>query len=174
MAVLMLGRLHFAPWQYALAFGAPCVGGLVGARLSARLVARWGREAVLRRAGALRACWSLGLAAVVPGTVGLAVVLAVQLALVTCTGVFTPVLATCRLERVPADRVARALSAWSVTSSTAVAATTALWGLLAAVTGPRAAVAVAGALLLLTPLLLPRRSAPRPESLPVGAATAWR
>ena len=43
MAVLMLGRLGFAPWQYALAFGVPCVGGLVGARLSKPLVARLGR-----------------------------------------------------------------------------------------------------------------------------------
>ena len=40
LAVLMLGDLGFAPWQYALAFGAPCVGGLVGARLSPRLTAR--------------------------------------------------------------------------------------------------------------------------------------
>lgn len=164
MAVLMLGQLRFAPWQYALAFGAPCVGGLLGARLSPHLVARYGRHAVLRRSGALRACWSLGLAAVVPGPVGLAVVLTVQLALVTCTGVFSPVLATYRLEQTPADRVTRTLSAWSITSSATVAATTALWGLLAALTSPRSAVALAGALLLLTPLLLPRRAAPSPAS----------
>jgi hypothetical protein len=41
LAVLMLGRLGFAPWQYGLAFGAPCVGGL-GSRLARRLVARFG------------------------------------------------------------------------------------------------------------------------------------
>ena len=35
LAVLMLGPLGFAPWQYGLAFGAPCVGGLLGARLAA-------------------------------------------------------------------------------------------------------------------------------------------
>ena len=34
IAVLMLGQLHFAPWQYGLAFAAPCVGGLVGARMA--------------------------------------------------------------------------------------------------------------------------------------------
>lgn len=161
MAVLMLGDLGFAPWQYALAFGAPCVGGLLGSRLSPRLVARYGRRAVLRRAGALRACWSVGLAAVLPGTPGLAVVLAVQLALVTCTGVFTPVLATYRLEQVPPERVTRVLTAWSVTSSTVVAATTAAWGLLAAATSPRTAIAAAGwSPLLLTPLLLPPAECP--------------
>ncbi len=34
IAVLMLGRLGFAPWQYGLAFAAPCVGGLIGSRLA--------------------------------------------------------------------------------------------------------------------------------------------
>jgi hypothetical protein len=60
MAVLMLDRLGFPPWQYGLAFGAPCVGGLVGARLARPLVARFGQDRVLRTTGALRACWSLG------------------------------------------------------------------------------------------------------------------
>jgi nitrate reductase NapE component len=32
VAVLMLGQLGFAPWQYGLAFGTPCVGGLAGSR----------------------------------------------------------------------------------------------------------------------------------------------
>jgi hypothetical protein len=39
-----------------------------------------------------------------------------------------------------------------------VAGLTATWGLLAALAGPRAAIAAAGGLLLATPLLLPRRS----------------
>jgi nitrate reductase NapE component len=26
IAVLMLGRLGFAPWQFGLAFAAPCIG----------------------------------------------------------------------------------------------------------------------------------------------------
>lgn len=41
LAVLLLGRLGFAPWQYGLAFAVPCVGGLIGARLAQRLVARF-------------------------------------------------------------------------------------------------------------------------------------
>ena len=157
VAVLVLGRLGFAPWQYGLAFGAPCVGGLVGSRLALRLVARFGQHTVMRAAGALRACWSVGLAFVAPGTTGLVLVLAVQLGLVTCMGVFNPVFATHRLEQTPPDRVARTLSAWSITSNATVAALTALWGVLAGVAGPRAAIAVAGILLLATPLLLPRQ-----------------
>ena len=156
MAVLMLGQLHFAPWQYGLAFGAPCVGGLIGARLSRRAVERYGRKRVLLTFGALRACWSFALAFVGPGAAGLALVLTVQLGLVTCVGVFNPVFATYRLENTPDERVARTLSAWSVTSNATVAAMTALWGLLASAVGARDAVAIAGLLMLTTPLLLIR------------------
>jgi len=39
-----------------------------------------------------------------------------------------------------------------------IAALTAVWGLLAGVTSPRAAIAVAGLLMLTTPLLLPRHA----------------
>jgi MFS family permease len=159
LAVLMLGRLGFAPWEYALAFGAPCAGGLLGARLAPRLVARHGAGAVLRGAGTLRACWSLGLALVVPGAPGLALVIALQTGLVFSVGLFNPVFATRRLELTPSDRIARTLAAWSVTSSLTVAAMTALWGALAALVGLRPAIAAAGLLLLATPLLLPRRAA---------------
>jgi MFS family permease len=163
LAVLMLGELGFAPWQYGLAFAAPCIGGLAGARLAPRLVTRFGRDAVMRRAGTLRACWSLGLAFVGSGAAGLGLVVAVELGLIACMGVFNPVFATYRLEQTPTDRVARTLSAWSVTSSATIAAMTGLWGLLAHLTSPRGAIAIAGLLLLTTPLLLPRRDrAPAP------------
>ncbi|MER5778805.1 MFS transporter [Streptomyces sp. NPDC002039] len=163
LAVLMLGPLGFAPWQYALAFAAPCVGGLIGSRLAPRLVARFGRHRVMRTAGTLRACWSLGTAFVGPGAAGLVFLMAVEFGLITCMGVFNPVFATYRLERTPADRVVRTLAAWSVTSRAAIALLTALWGLLAAVTGPRTAIAVAGLLMWATPLLLPRHDrTPRP------------
>jgi MFS family permease len=157
MAVLMLGRLGFAPWQYALAFGVPCVGGLIGSRLARRLVARFGQRRVLLASGALRACWSWGLALVPRGAAGIVLVIVVQFGLVASCGVFNPVLATFRLEQTPAERVARVLSAWSTSTKASVAVMTALWGLLAAAAGPRAAIAAAGALMLLTPLLLPRR-----------------
>ncbi|CAM5526915.1 Multidrug efflux pump Tap OS=Streptomyces antimycoticus OX=68175 GN=SSPO_089210 PE=3 SV=1 [Streptomyces antimycoticus] len=93
--------------------------------------------------------------------------------LICCMGVFTPLYATYRLDRTPADRVARTLSAWSVSSKATIAILTALWGLLAAVTGPRIAIATAGVLSLATPLLLPRHEhdAPRPEQEPAASHT---
>lgn len=155
LAVLMLDQLGFAPWQYGFAFALPCLGGLVGSRLSRRLVARHGAPAVLRVAGTLRACWPIGLALVGSGAGGLALVIVVELGLIVCIGLFNPVLATYRLQQTPDDRVARALTAWSISSSLAIATLTALWGVLAAATSPRTAIAAAGLLLLVTPLLLP-------------------
>jgi MFS family permease len=157
IAVLMLGHLGFKPWQYGLAFGVPCIGGLIGSRLARPLVARFDQHKVMLTAGALRACWSIGLAFIHPGMAGIVLVIGVQFGLVTCVGVFNPVLATYRLGQTETDRIARTLSAWSITSNVTIAALTALWGLLASITGPRTAIAIAGALLLATPLLLPRR-----------------
>lgn len=154
MAVLMLGELGFSPLEYGLAFGAPCLGGLAGARLSRRMVARLGTPGVVRAFGTLRACWSIGLAFVASGAGGLALVLVVQTGLVTCMGIYNPVYATLRLRQTPDDRVARVLAAWTTSSNATIAALTALWGALAAATSARAAVAAAGGLLLLTPLLL--------------------
>ena len=157
IAVLMLGHLGFKPWQYGLAFGIPCVGGLIGSRLARPLVARFGQHKVMLTAGALRACWSVGLAFIQPGIAGIVLVIAIQFGLVTCVGVFNPVLATYRLDQTEPDRIARTLSAWSVTNNVTIAVLTALWGLLGSITGPRTAIAIAGVLLLATPLLLPRR-----------------
>ncbi|QTI42979.1 MFS transporter [Streptomyces nojiriensis] len=155
LAVLLLGQLGFPPWQYALAFAAPCLGGLIGSRLARRVVARHGRHRVLRTAGTLRAVWLIGLVLVRPGVVGLLIVMAVQLAIVINMSLYTPVLATYRLEHTPAHLVARTLSAWSIGQQASVAVLTALAGLLADATGPRTALSVAGLLILVSPLLLP-------------------
>ena len=154
IAVLMLGRLGFSPWQYGLAFGAPCAAGLLGARLSARLVARFGERMVLLGAGALRACWPIGLAFVGAGYSDLALVTAIQFGLIASIGVFNPVFAARRLECCPPSHVTRVLTAWSVASNVVVGLTIALWGLLGWAFGPRAAIAAAGLLLLATPITL--------------------
>jgi RNA polymerase sigma factor (sigma-70 family) len=171
LAVLMLGRLGFAPWQYGLAFAAPCLGGLAGSRLARRLAARYGRHRVMLTAGTLRACWSFGLVFIGPGAAGLVLVIAVELGLIACCGVFNPLYATYRLDRTATDRVARVLSAWSVSNNATTAALTALWGLLASVTTPRTAIALAGLLVLATPLLLPRHD--RGPSIPPPAGVWW-
>ncbi|MFF5184309.1 MFS transporter [Streptomyces sp. NPDC000345] len=156
LAVLLLRQLGFPPWQYGLAFAAPCVGGLIGSRLARRVVARHGRHRVFRTVGTLRVIWLIGLAFVRPGVVGLVTVIAVELAIIVNMSLYTPVLATYRLEHTPRHLVARTLSAWSIGQQAAIAVCTALAGLLADVTSPRTALTVAGLLILTTPFLLPR------------------
>jgi MFS family permease len=157
LAVLLLRQLGFAPWQYGLAFAVPCVGGLIGSRLARRVVARYGQFQILRTVGTLRAVWLIGLAFVQPGAAGLATVMAVEFAIIISMSLFTPVLATYRLEHTPKDRIARTLAAWSISNSASIAIFSALGGLLADVTSPRTAITVAGLLILASPLLLPRR-----------------
>ncbi|GAB2552111.1 MFS transporter [Nocardia heshunensis] len=163
LAVLMLRDLGFAPWQYGLAYGLPCLGGLLGSRLATPLVERFGQRSVLLGTGMLRACWLPALGLVGPGTGGLLLVVAVEAGLITCCGIFNPVYATFRLEQTAADRTTRMLSAWSISSNATIAALTALGGLLATLTGARIAIAVAGLLGLATILLL------RPNRFPETA-----
>lgn len=156
LAVVLLRQLHFPPWQYGLAFAAPCLGGLIGSRLARRVVARHGEGRILRVVGAVRVVWLIGLAFVRPGVIGLLTVMAVELAIIVCMSLYAPVLATYRLHHTPADRLARTLTAWSISTSAAIAVLTALAGVLADATSPRTALAVAGLLILVSPLLLPR------------------
>lgn len=163
LAVLMLRQLGFPPWQYGLAFAAPCVGGLIGSRLARRVVARYGRHRVFRTVGTLRAIWLIGLVFVGPGVAGLVTVMAIELAIIINMSLYTPVLATYRLEHTPRHLIARTLSAWSIGQQASIAIFTALGGLLADVTSPRTALTVAGLLILTTPLLLPRRDQTSPH-----------
>ncbi|MFG2346954.1 MFS transporter [Streptomyces phaeochromogenes] len=165
LAVLLLGQYHFPAWQYGLAFGIPALGGFAGARLSARLVTRYGRYRIMTVFGWLRSLFPLGLAFVRPGVPGLLTVIIVEGLLITCMGVFNPIYATERLQRTPVDRTAQVLSTWSATSKLLQAALMVIWGILATLTSPLAAITLSGVLLLATPLLLPKRvhlSAPEP------------
>lgn len=158
LAVLLLGEYHFSALEYGLAFGVPALGGFVGARLSARLVKRYGRHRVMAVSGWLRSIFPLGLAFVHPGVTGLLTVIVVEGLLITCMGVFNPIYATERLQRTPADHAAQVLSAWGASSKLVQAALMTIWGVLATLTSPLAAITVSGVLLLATPLLLPKRA----------------
>ncbi|MDQ1042636.1 MFS transporter [Streptomyces sp. V4I2] len=167
LSVLLLGQYHFPAWQYGLAFGIPALGGFVGARLSARLVTRYGRHRVMIVSGWLRSLFPLGLAFVRPGIPGLLTVIIVEGLLITCMGIFNPIYATERLQRTPVNHTAQVLSTWSAVSKLLQAALMVIWGILATLTSPLAAITMSGVLLLATPLLLPRRihlSAPEPAS----------
>ncbi|WP_134667650.1 MULTISPECIES: MFS transporter [Amycolatopsis] len=154
LAVLLLGELGLPTWQYGLAFGVPCLGGLVGSRLARRLVPRYGRVRLLPILATVRTCWVVLLAFVPPGTGGLFWVMAVEFGLIICAAAYNTVLATYRLEETEDGYVSRMLSAWRISGSASTAGLTLLWGLVATWMGTRGALGLAGALMLATPLLL--------------------
>ncbi|MRH92860.1 MFS transporter [Nocardia sp. SYP-A9097] len=158
LAVLLLGQYHYPAWQYGLAFGLPALGGFAGARLSAPLVARYGSHRVMIVFGWLRSIFPLGLAFIGPGIAGLLTVIVVEALLITCMGIFNPIYATERLQRVPADHAAQVLSTWSAAGKLLHATLMVIWGVLAILTSPLAAITISGVLLLATPLLLPNRT----------------
>ncbi|MFI0353344.1 MFS transporter [Actinomadura sp. 9N407] len=157
LAVLMLQDLHFSPFQYGLSVGIPCVAGVVGARLSRRLVASRGPRTVMLTAGIARVLWLPWLPFVGPGWLGLAAVTAIHAGTVFFMSVFNPVFAAHRLESTPDRKLARVLASWSITSNATRAVCTLVWGLLATLTTPRFAIAVAVALLLASCAFLPWR-----------------
>jgi MFS family permease len=156
LAVLLLGQYNFPAWQYGLAFGLPSLGGFAGARLSARLVARYGQHRVMIVSGWLRSIFPLGLTLTRPGLPGLLTVILVEGLLITCMGIFNPISATERLQRIHADQTAQVLTAWSISSKLAQAILMAIWGILATLTSPLTAITISGVFLLGTPLLLPK------------------
>ncbi|WP_433243076.1 MFS transporter [Actinomadura nitritigenes] len=160
LTYLMLHDLGFSPLEYGLAFGVPCLGGILGARVSRPLVKRYGRRPIMLVFGVGRALWLVGLAFVGTGIGALLLVMAMELGIITCMGVFNPIYATRRLELVEAGKVARMVTAWTVSSRTAIAVLTALWGVLGGFVGVRAAIAVAGVLLIGACAFLPWRREP--------------
>ncbi|MDR7170136.1 MFS family permease [Nocardia kruczakiae] len=174
LALLMLRELRFAPWQYGLALGLPCLGGLLGSLCSSRLVARFGQRAVLLGSGTLRTCWMGLLLIAGPSTLGLLVILTAETLLLLCAGVFNPVFATYRMNCTTDDHMSRVRTAWSISSKSVQPAFIALGGLTAGATSPRVAIGCAAAALLAGSALLPwrqtRTTAPRDAD---GTGLRW-
>lgn len=161
LAVLMLRDLHFAPWQYGLAFAVPCVGGFVGSRLAGPTVAKYGEHKVMWLAAAGAVLWPIGLAFTPAGIAGLLLVIVLQFGVIIAMSLFNPVVATFRLKHIEHGRLSRTLSAWQISSSLTTALLTIIWGVLATVTSTRIAIGLAGLLLLGTPMLLSRAATSR-------------
>ncbi|MEW2501811.1 MFS transporter [Amycolatopsis sp. NPDC047767] len=161
VAVLMLRDLHFAPWQYGLAFAVPCIGGFVGSRLAGPTVAKYGEHKVMWLAAIGAVLWPIGLAFIPAGIAGLLLVMVIEFGVIVPMSLFNPVVATFRLKHIEHERLSRTLSAWQISSSLATALLTLVWGVLAALTATRIAIGLAGLLLIATPLLLLRAATSR-------------
>ncbi|MER5478750.1 MFS transporter [Streptomyces sp. NPDC002734] len=179
MAVLMLDVLHLTPWQYGLALGLPCLGGVLGSRLAPRLTRRFGRRRTLLLSGVARTLWTILLPLTPSGALGVLVIVTAEFGLLFSAGVFNPSFTTYRMAATPDAYMSRVGTSWSVGAKACQAAFMIAGGLIAATaTGVRGALLIAGLLCLTSALLLPWRDtristghvpAPTTEAVPSPA-----
>jgi MFS family permease len=156
--VLMLAELHFPAWQYGLAWGLPCVGGVLGALCLKPLNARFGERRVLLLAGVGRALSLPFLAFMPPGVPGLILIVAVEFLALFGAGVFNPSFATYRMTNTEDGYLSRVIACWSISSRTAQPIGIVLGGALAAITSVRLALLVCGLIVLSSAAILPWRT----------------
>ncbi|MEU0042717.1 MFS transporter [Streptomyces werraensis] len=159
MAVLMLDDLGLAPWQYGLALGLPCLGGVLGSRLTPLLTRRFGQRRILLVSGVARTLWTILLPLTPSGAPGLCVIVAADFGLLLSAGVFNPSFTTYRMAATPDAFMSRVGTSWSVGAKTCQAAFVIAGGLIAAAAGVRGALLIAGLLCMASALLLPWRKA---------------
>lgn len=165
LTVLMLGELHFEPWQYGVGWGVPCAAGVLGAFALKPLTARLGARKVLLLAGVGRAVWLPLLAAMPAGVPGLLLIMVVEFLALFWTGVFNPAFATYRMTHTEDGYLARVIAGWQVTSRTTQPLAMLLGGALAAATSVRSALLVCGLIAAASSVLLPWRRADEPVSV---------
>ena len=178
MAVLMLDDLGLAPWQYGLALGLPCLGGVLGSRLTPLLTRRFGQRRILLLSGVARTLWTILLPLTPPGALGVLVIVTADFGLLFSAGVFNPSFTTYRMAATPDAFMSRVGTSWSVGAKTCQAAFVIAGGLIAAAAGVRGALLIAGLLCIASALLLPWRKgrlsnghvpAPTTEAVPSAA-----
>ncbi|GIG59709.1 MFS transporter [Longispora fulva] len=156
-AVLMLRELRLPAWQYGLALGVSCLGGVLGAAVTGQLVTRLGQRRVLLTFGVLRTVWLGALALAPVGPAGLIVILAADFCLLFCAGVFNPTFVSYRMAATADDHMSRVQTAWSVSARTVQPVFILAGGALAALTDVRTTLVIAAVLLLASGVLLPWR-----------------
>ncbi|MFE9459721.1 MFS transporter [Streptomyces californicus] len=159
MAVLMLDDLGLAPWQYGLVLGLPCLGGVLGSRLTPLLTRRFGQRRILLLSGVARTLWTVLLPLTPSGALGVFVIVAADFGLLLSAGVFNPSFTTYRMAATPDAFMSRVGTSWSVGSRACQAAFAIAGGLIAAAAGVRGALFIAGLLCMASALLLPWRKA---------------
>ncbi|MEU0756847.1 MFS transporter [Streptomyces albogriseolus] len=159
MAVLMLDDLGLAPWQYGLALGLPCLGGVLGSRLTPLLARRFGQRRTLLVSGVARTLWTILLPLTPSGAIGVFVIVAADFGLLFSAGIFNPSFTTYRMAATPDAFMSRVGTSWSVGAKTCQAAFVIAGGLIAATAGVRGALLIAGLLCMASALLLPWREA---------------
>jgi Na+/melibiose symporter-like transporter len=154
-AVFVLRTLHLTALDYGLALGIPCLGGLIGSRLTVPLCARFGQRRVLLCAGVARTPWMLLLPLAPVGRGGLIVILVAETGLLLSAGVFNPCFATYRMTATGDEFVSRVASAWSITAKIVQPLFIAVGGAVCALCGIRVMMLGAGCVSCASAVLLP-------------------
>jgi MFS family permease len=170
LTVLMLRDLGLSTWQYGLAWGVACLGGVAGALTVGRLTTRFGRHRVLLVSGVGRALWLWLLAFLPAGVPGMLLMMVIEFVAIYGSGVFNPAFATYRMTETEDGYLSRVIACWSITSRTVQPAFIALGGLLAALTSLRTALLICGLGVLASSALLPWRKS-HVSSPPVPASS---
>ncbi|KPM52565.1 MFS transporter [Frankia sp. R43] len=168
LAVLILDDLDLSAAAYGLSLGLPCLGGIAGSRLAPVLARRFGQRRVLLVAGVARAPWLLLYPLAPHGLTGLVIIMLADTALLTCAGVFNPVFATYRMDVTADAYMARVRTAWGISAKTVQPLFIVAGGGLAALTGVRTTLLIAGLACTASAALLPYRT-PSREAAAFGA-----
>ncbi|MEV0003406.1 MFS transporter [Micromonospora sp. NPDC050980] len=171
IAVFMLRDLHLAPWQYGLALGLPCLGGILGSLTAGPLTTRYGLRTVLLTTGVARTLWMGFIPLAPPGTPGLIIITLADTLLLFAAGTFNPTFAAYRINHTSEHCLSRVLTAWSITSKLTQPIVIAAAGVLAAVTGPRTALTATAALTLTSAAFLPWKATRNSPPYRPGAST---
>ncbi|MFJ2081241.1 MFS transporter [Micromonospora chokoriensis] len=175
IAVFMLRDLHLAPWQYGLALGLPCLGGILGSLTAGPLTARYGLRRVLLTTGVARTLWMGLIPLAPPGAPGLIIITLADTLLLFAAGTFNPTFAAYRMNHTSEHCLSRVLTAWSITSKLTQPIVIAAAGILAAATGPRTALTATAALTLTSAAFLPWKTTPNnPPHTPAAIPPSGR
>lgn len=166
LAVLILRDLGATAWQYGLALGVPCLGGLAGAILSPRLASRFGQHRIFVLSGLLRTPWLI----LLPFLGDVYQIMACDTLLLFAAGLFNPLFAAYRATVAPTNLVGRVIAAWALGSRTIQPLFIIIGGAVAALAGTRASLIAAGALCIASSLMMPTTQTLH-RHLPKTAAT---
>lgn len=155
-SVLYLRVLRFTPLQYGLILGVPSLAGFVGARLTRRVVSRFGPLPTIRRAAALRVPGLLLIPLAGRGWPGVLTCAAGFAAVLLFSSLSNAALTGYRQLQTPDELLARTATFWSFAQSAGQPIFIVAGGALAAVIGVRAGLFLAAAGVVLSVLVLPR------------------
>jgi MFS family permease len=154
--VFYLRDLHFSAWQYGLLMGIPALGGLLGSRLSRRLVVRSNPVRLVWWTSVLRGPWQFLVPLAMPGLGGLILSGVGFFGVLLFAGTVNAGMASYRQMQTPENLMSRVATLWSF-ATTAVQPLFALGGgLMAVATSPRFALLAGAVLMNAAVVLLPR------------------